>query len=112
MKEETYEWVPPEFDEKAFLEKDILSTKSLMISALLAIVFGIIAFGLGTVLGDLKLLGVLLIFIGAAGLKNLYMIFGIKNEDIDKKMLAGNIMLFILLALGIWILLMNEPFTA
>lgn len=30
----------------------------------------------------------------------------------DNKILAGNIAMFIFLALGIWIMLMNKPFTA
>jgi uncharacterized membrane-anchored protein len=111
-KEETYEWVPPEFNEKEFLEKDLRSTKSLMVTAVLAVLFGILAFGLGTLLGDLQLAAILLLFVGAASLKRIYPLLGIKESDIDKKVLAGNIALFILLSLGVWIMLMNEPFTA
>ena len=110
-KEETYEWVPPEFDEKAFLEKDIVSTKTMMISALLAVVFGVLAFGVGSLLGDLSTAALLVIFAGAAGLKYFYRLFRLESVDIDKKLLVGNIAMFVLLALGIWIMLMNEPFT-
>lgn len=111
-KEETYEWVPPEFDQKEFLQKDLRSTKSLMVTALLAVVFGVIAFAVGSLLGDLQMAAMLVIFIGAALLRNIYPLLRIKAEDVDKKMLVGNIALFILLALGIWIMLMNKPFTA
>lgn len=111
-KEETYEWVPPEFDEKEFLRKDLRSTKSLMVSAGLAIVVGILAFGVGTLLGNLQLIAILLIFAGAASLKKIYPFLGIKESDVDTKILVGNIAVFIFLALGIWILLMNEPFFA
>lgn len=108
--EETYEWVPPEFNEKEFLEKDLRSTKSLMVTAALAILFGILAFGLGTLLGGLQLAAILVLFAGAAALRNIYPFLGIKESDVDKKILAGNIALFIMLSLGVWIMLMNEPF--
>lgn len=112
-KEETYEWVPPEFDEKAFLEKDIEGTKSLMWTALLAVVFGAIAFAIGVAVGqDLATIGVIAIFGGAALLNKFYDLLKLDRESVDKKLLAGNIILFILLSLGVWILLMNEPFSA
>ena len=41
--EEKYEFKPPDFDEKAFLEKDIVATKTLFVSSLVAVVLGIIA---------------------------------------------------------------------
>lgn len=111
-KEETYEWVPPEFDERAFLEKDIVVTKSLMITALLAIAFGILAFAVGDAAGSL--VGFLVYIAGAIvvirGLPKLPFL-KIKEEDIDKKTLAGNVALYVLLALGVWILLMNPPFS-
>lgn len=111
-KVETYEWVPPQFDEKEFLKKDLRSTKSLMVTAGLAIPFGILAFGLGTLLGDLQTAAILLIFAGAAALKKIYPLLGIKESDVDNKILAGNIAMFVFLALGIWIMLMNKPFSA
>ena len=111
-KAETYEWVPPQFDEREFLNKDLRSTKSLMVTAALAILFGIVAFGIGALLGNLQLAGILLIFAGAAALKKVYPLLGIKESAVDKKILAGNIAMFIFLALGIWIMLMNKPFSA
>jgi citrate synthase len=44
---EEYEWIPPEFDEKAFLQKDMVGTKALMYSAVVAILFGALAATLG-----------------------------------------------------------------
>ena len=111
-KEETYEWVPPEFDEKAFLEKDIVVTKSMMITAVLAVVFGALAFLVGSAAGNL--VGFVAYIIGAVIVVRalpLLPVFKIKKEDIDKKALAGNVALYVLLALGVWILLMNPPFS-
>ena len=111
-KAETYDWVPPEFNEEEFLKKDLRSSKSLMITAALAILFGILSFSIVALLGDAQLAAILVIFGGAAALKKLYPFLGIKESDVDKKMLAGNIARFVLLSLGIWILLMNKPFFA
>ena len=40
--EEEYEFIPPEFDEKEFILKDIYGTKVLMAVALLSIIIGIL----------------------------------------------------------------------
>ncbi|NLI73624.1 MAG: hypothetical protein GX369_02465 [Euryarchaeota archaeon] len=111
-KVETYEWVPPEFDEVEFLMKDLRSTKSLIVTAGIAILFGILVFGIGTILGDLRAMGVIILFAVAASLKKIYPLLGIKESDVDNKALVGNIAIFIFLSLGVWIMLMNKPFFA
>jgi uncharacterized membrane-anchored protein len=108
-KEETYEWVPPEFDEKAFLLKDIVGTKALMVTAVMAIVFGVIAFGVGAATNNY--VGFLAYVVGAVALTFSYRLVKINRADIDKKTMIGNIALYFLLALGIWIVMMNPPFT-
>ena len=106
--EEEYTWVPPEFDEKAFLLKDILGTKALMITAILAIVFGVAARLVGIVATNYG--GFVVYVAGGLLLTYIYRYFGINKGDLDKKGLIGNIALYFLLALGIWILTMNPPF--
>jgi uncharacterized membrane-anchored protein len=108
-KEEEYEWVPPEFDEKAFLQKDIIGTKALMITAMMAIIFGIVSFAVGAVINNY--VGFLAYVAGAIFLTYSYRMFKVDRTAIDKKGMVGNIALYFLLALGIWILVMNEPFT-
>jgi uncharacterized membrane-anchored protein len=107
-KEEEYEWVPPEFDEKSFLLKDIVGTKALMISAIVAIVFGAIAFGVGAASNNY--VGFLAYVAGAIVLNYSYKMLKVNRADIDKKTMVGNVALYFLLALGVWIVLMNEPF--
>ncbi|AGN26795.1 hypothetical protein [Candidatus Methanomassiliicoccus intestinalis] len=107
--EEEYVWVPPEFDEKAFLKKDILSTKLLAIAAVIAIVFGIISALIGRGLGN-NAYGFIGWIIGAIVMTRAYRLAGLKKEEVEKMSLVGNILLYALLALGVWILLINEPF--
>jgi uncharacterized membrane-anchored protein len=108
-KEEEYEWVPPEFNEKSFLLKDIVGTKALMISAIMAIVFGGIAFGVGAAINNY--VGFVAYLAGAIVLNYSYKFLNVNRADIDKKTTIGNIALYFLLALGVWIILMNPPFT-
>lgn len=107
-KTEEYEFVPPTFDEKAFLIKDIIGTKALMVTTLMAIIFGILASVVGQSVD--QALGFLVLIIGGVALNYITPLFKIKREDLDKKTIAGNIALYVLLSLGIWILLMNPPF--
>jgi uncharacterized membrane-anchored protein len=107
-KEEEYEWVPPEFDETAFLKKDIVGTKALMYTSIIAIVFGIAAALVGA--ASSYYIGFVVYIVGGVLLNYFYKFLGIKVEDIDRKGLIGNIALYFLLALGVWILLMNAPF--
>jgi hypothetical protein len=106
--EEKYEFKPPDFDEKAFLEKDITATKTLFVSSLVAVVLGIIAFLLT---GFSPLLGIVVIFAGALLLRYIYHFFKLEFAAIDKKTVLGNYILLIFLALGIWIILLNPPFS-
>jgi hypothetical protein len=108
VEEEKYEFVPPDFDEKAFLQKDMLGTKTLMITTVVAIIIGILAYYLGIYNA---LLGGAIIIFGAAILRWIYPLFKINIRDIEKKTIAGNIGVLLVLSLGIWIMLMNAPFS-
>jgi uncharacterized membrane-anchored protein len=108
-KEEEYTWVPPEFDEKAFLLKDIMGTKALMITAVQAVIFGIASFAVGAVIDNI--VGFIVYLVGALALNYTFKYLNVKQADIDKKTTIGNIALYFLLALGIWIVMMNPPFT-
>ncbi len=108
-KEEEYEWVPPEFDEKAFLLKDIVGTKALMFTAAIAVVFGILSFAVGATINNY--VGFIAYVAGAIVLNYSYKPLKINRADIDKKTIIGNVALYFLLALGVWIILMNPPFT-
>jgi hypothetical protein len=108
VEEPKYEFVPPDFDEKAFLEKDIKGTKSLIVATFLGILAGVLAFALT---GVSIILGAVVIIACAIGLKYLIQLLKIDSEGIDKKTLAGNILIIFLLSLGIWIVMLNPPFS-
>ena len=107
-KVEDYQWVPPEFDEKAFLLKDIVGTKALMLTALIAVAFGVGSALVGLVGG--VLIALLVYIIGAVILNYVLRYLKVSTSDIDKKTMIGNLLLYLLLALGVWILVINEPF--
>jgi hypothetical protein len=106
--EEKYEWTPPDFDEKGFLEKDMRGTKALFVSTLLGLVLGIVAY---LTTGFTPYIGIIVIFGGALLLRFIYPFFKIEFASIEKRTLAGNYVLLIFLALGIWIILLNPPFS-
>ncbi len=108
VEEPKYEFVPPDFDEKAFLEKDIKGTKSLIVATFLGILAGVLAYALTDVS---IILGFIVILACAIGLKFLIPVLRIDSEGIDKKTLAGNIAIILLLSLGIWIVMLNPPFS-
>lgn len=108
VEEPKYEFVPPDFDEKAFLEKDIRGTKSLIVATFLGILAGVLAFALT----DISIiLGAIVIIASAVGLKYLIPLLKIETGAIEKKTLIGNILIVLLLSLGIWVVMLNPPFS-
>ena len=110
--EDTYEFVPPEFDEREFLLKDIYGTRVLIIVSLLAVLVGVLAACLQSFINSdwSYALGLLLIFLVIVGLKQFLTILKFRVDLMEQKMLIGNYILFFFLSLGIWIILLNDPF--
>ena len=106
-KEPQYEFIPPSFDEKDFLEKDIRATKVTMLSFVWGLIFGIIA---GLTNSISPLVGLLVLIIGIYLLKYFYQMAKIDTKEMDKKSWLGNIAMFFFLFLGTWIMLLNPPF--
>jgi len=107
-KEEKFEWTPPDFDEREFLTKDMKGTRTLLVTALFSTIAGIVAF----LLTDTSWYLGLAVIIGlVASLRFIYPLFRIDIKAIEKKAWAGNIAMFLLLSLGIWVVLMNPPFS-
>lgn len=104
---EEYSFTPPDFNEREFLEKDITVTKTVLLSALLAVVFGVVAY---LTTGVSFVIGLLLIVIGAVGLRYIFKFLPVDLSTVEIKTWLGNGAMFFFLALGIWILLLNPPF--
>jgi len=105
---EKYEWKPPDFDEKTFLKTDIKGTKVLIAATLLGILLGIVAYALT---GVSAILGVLILLIGAVLLKKLLPLFRINIEGVKNTTIFGNALILFVIGLGIWIVLLNPPFS-
>jgi len=108
-KEEEYEWVPPEFDEKEFLQKDIKGTRALIITVLSCVIFAIIGFLLGTAVH--WALGLVVLFVGIFLLRYIFPIAQVDSAALETKSMIGNYALFFLLFIGLWVLMMNPPFS-
>jgi len=104
---EEYNFVPPDFNEREFLEKDMAATKTVLITAVLAVLFGAIAY----LTTDITfVIGLMLLIAGAVGLKYIIQMMPLDLSTVENKTWLGNGALFFFLALGIWILLLNPPF--
>ena len=102
------EFVPPEFDEKEYIYKDLYGTKVTIICAVLAVIVGICAgciTNMWSWLGGLLLLVVVLL-----GMKQFLTLLRFDAELVETKTMLGNYILYILLALGVWTLMVNPPF--
>ncbi len=109
--EEEYEFVPPEFDEKEFILKDIYGTKVLIAVALLSIVIGILCSCIQRAFDSFGLwIGLALLFLSMFCLPKILGFFKLKPEYLEQKTMIGNYILFVLLGLGVWILMVNPPF--
>lgn len=108
-KEEEYEWTPPEFDERAFLEKDIRDTRTLAVTVLSCVVFAVIAYFVGTAVHFA--LGFVVLLVGLYSLRFIYQLAKVDRENIETKSKVSNYLLFFFLFMGLWILFMNPPFS-
>lgn len=107
-KEEKYEFVPPEFDEKEFLIKDLQITKISWMVTLLSIIMGIVAYFFSDITSQMAV-GFLILMVSILGLKQLLSILRFDMSEVDTKGMFGNYILFALLFLGVWIICMNPP---
>jgi hypothetical protein len=104
---EDYIFIPPDFNEREFLEKDITITKTVLVTALLAALFGVVAYFTTNISFAV---GILLIIGGAIGLRYIFNLLPWDVSSVENKSWLGNGAMFFFLALGVWVLLLNPPF--
>ena len=109
-KEEEYEFRPPDFDEKEFLEKELRDTKTVLITVGYAVVFGIGAGVYSSLAGAMVGLGFVICLAGIVSLTYLYPIVKIDKSKFTKRNWAGNVAWFFFTFLAVWVLLFNYPF--
>ena len=114
--QEEYEFVPPEFDEEEFIRKDLYGTKVILVIAVFSVIIGILCSCLQKMLIDMGnssagiYLSLLLLFLGVAAIKPMLKLLRFNPDLLEKKTNVGNALFYLLLALGIWILMVNPPF--
>ena len=98
--EETYDFVPPEFDERKFLENDIRGTKLLLVTVAFSVICGIIGYAVG---GVSIYLGLVVLIGGMVALRYLYPLARVPKESVETKTLLGNVVLFFFIFAGYWL---------
>ena len=100
-----------EYNEREFILKDIYMTKVFMVIAVLAIIVGIV----GAVICNHTgwwWLATIISFVVCALLTKILGALKFRVDMLEMKSMLGNYLLFLMLALGICILFINEPFTS
>ncbi len=110
--EEEYSFTPTEFNEREFILKDLYMTKVFMVVAVLAIVVGIVGGIICNANMDLWWLATIISFAVCALLTKILGALKFRVDMLETKSMLGNYLLFLMLALGICILLINKPFGA
>ncbi len=108
--EEDYQFVPPEFDERKFLEKEIRDTKTVVFTVIYGVLFGIVAGLISYASTALIGLAFVLGIAGLFSLKYIYPLVKIDIAEFKKKNWAGSVAWFFLTFLAIWVLMFNVPF--
>jgi len=109
-KEEEYEFIPSEFDEREFILKDIYGTKVLFVITALAIMVGVAGACLCQIESYGWMIATALSFVMVLIMKKFLMILGFRADLLELKTMLGNYLIFLMLGLGICILLINTVF--
>ncbi len=110
---EEYEFTPAEFNEREFVLKDLYGSKVFAVVMILAIIVGLVAAVICNhdIGGDYDyILATLLSFAVLFLTKKILTVLGFRPEMLDVKSLAGNYLVYLIMALGICILFINPPF--
>lgn len=107
---EEYEFKPPTFDEKEFLEKELRDTKTVLFTIGYGALFGLIAGLIANLDQDLAMIGLIIVIGGLISLKYFYSVIKVDTTQFQKKNWAGNAVWFFFTFLAIWVLLFNYPF--
>ena len=109
QREETYEFVPSEFDEKTYIKKDILGTKVTLVFALISLIVGFCAGSLSTLTGS-AVWGFVLIVVVFAGMRPFLKLIGLDTTDVKASSMLGNYITSIFLIICVWTIMINPPF--
>lgn len=109
--EEEYEFAPTEFNEREFILKDLYMTKVFMVVTVLAAIVGVIGAIICNHTGYWWL-ATIISFVVCFGMPKILAALKFRVDMLDMKSMLGNYLLFLMLALGVCIILINEPFAS
>ncbi len=108
---EEKEYKSPDFNEREFLEDELLTGKATIMAALISLPIGILIYMIATPMGqDSAWIGFVM---GILGIGSLWLILPLVNVDVKKlkpKQWFGPISTYIFTFLAVWVLLVNPPF--
>lgn len=116
-KEPEYEFVPPDFDEREFILKDIYGTKITLAVCVIAVIFGVACSFIYKSI-DTWVPGVVFMFAGLFVMRYILklvhldpdMLSAAKDGGTGSKSMLGNYFVYLFLCIAIWTLLINPPF--
>jgi hypothetical protein len=106
-KDEAPDWVPPEFDEVAYMRQEMEAGRASVATIVWAIVGSIVSFLLYSVFAPLAFLGGLAM---GFGLYFLLPLFGIRTSAFKRRDWIGHGTIYFFSWLAFWIILLNPPF--
>lgn len=108
--EEEYEFIPTEFNEREFILKDVYMTKVFTLVMALALIIGVLSAFIYNYSPSNWYIGMAISFIVAMMMGRILKLFKFRVDMLDIKSMMANYILFLVLALGICILFINDPF--
>jgi len=101
----------PEFDKEEYIRKEFRDAKTSRMVIVLAMVIALISYGLVRIDSSLRIVGLLLVFMAVASLKEFFQMIRIDISAFEKKNWIGNSLLLFFAWFGMFTLLLNPPFT-
>jgi len=111
VEEEEYEFRPPEFSEKEFLQQELRNTRIALYTIGYAGLMGVVAGLVSMVSRDLLGVAFLLVILGIFSLKWVYPLLKVDVKSFTKRNWAGNIGTYFFTFLAVWVLMLNAPFS-
>ena len=110
LEEEEFKFVPPEFDEREYIEKDLKDSKLLIVTTMFGLVAGIAAAASSIFLNSALLGFILIIVVLVVVFRFLYPLMKVEVDKFKRTDFIYKGGTIIVTALAIWILLVNPPF--
>ena len=100
----------PEFDKEEYIAKEFRDARTSQYVVILALLIALISYALVRVDEGNRIIGLFLIFLSIAGLKEFFTLLKVDTSAFEKKNWIGNSLLLFFAWFGMFTLLLNPPF--